>query len=157
MMLPDGFRIRRGSAADLDLVVRHRVEMFRDMGFTGEALVEAERSGREYFAAQFAEERYYAWFLEDPEGQVIAGAGITISRYHPSPKHPAPFRAWVVNVYTEPEHRRRGFARELMETVIGWGRAQKYQSIFLHASEQGRPLYEDMGFVRINEMRLDLE
>jgi len=60
--------------------------------------------------------------------------------------------AIVVNVYTEPAWRRRGAARTLMEQVIDWARAQGIGRLVLHASKDGRALYERLGFAPTNEM-----
>ena len=56
----------------------------------------------------------------------------------------------------EPEFRRQGLARRLMVTAIAWCRDQGLRSVSLHASDFGRPLYEDLGFRQTNEMRLSL-
>jgi GNAT superfamily N-acetyltransferase len=68
----------------------------------------------------------------------------------------APRRAWVLNVYTEPDFRRRGLARRVMETIAAWCAAQGLSRVFLHASDAGRPLYESLGFEPTNEMKLGL-
>lgn len=65
-------------------------------------------------------------------------------------------RATILNVYTEPDYRRRGIARQIMETMIAWCRQQGFARVSLHASEHGRPLYESLGFEDSNEMRLNL-
>ena len=70
------------------------------------------------------------------------------------PTTPPGARALVLNVYTEPEFRRQGIARRMMETVIAWCREQGLRSVSLHASDFGRALYEDLGFRQTNEMRL---
>lgn len=62
----------------------------------------------------------------------------------------------VVNVYTDPSHRRQGIARKLMEVIIDWCRSEGFGSVLLHASDEGRPLYESLGFTPTNEMRLML-
>ncbi len=41
-----------------------------------------------------------------------------------------------------------------MRRVIDWLREQRLGRLILHASEAGRPLYDKMGFVTTNEMRL---
>ena len=76
--------------------------------------------------------------------------------YHPSPIDPRPRRPWVVNVYVEQAWRRRGLARQLMDVMVQWSRAAGYSNLFLHASDDGRPLYESLGFGATNEMRLKL-
>ena len=62
-------------------------------------------------------------------------------------------QAIVVNVYTEPTHRRRGLARLLMDEVIQWARDMRVESLVLHAAPDGRPLYDQLGFQSTNEMR----
>ena len=59
----------------------------------------------------------------------------------------------IVNVFTEPEWRRRGVAKLLMEQIISWARAERLDRLVLHASDEGRALYEQMGFIQTNEMR----
>jgi len=40
-----------------------------------------------------------------------------------------------------------------METAIAWARAHGIARLVLHASPEGRPLYEQLGFEATNEMR----
>ena len=61
----------------------------------------------------------------------------------------------MVNVFVDPAWRRRGLARELMEAVIAWGRSEGLARLVLHASADGRPLYEELGFEPTSEMRLE--
>ena len=151
--MPDEFRIRRGTPDDLDIVMHHRIAMFRDMGSTEKQLGAVEVNSKQSFAKSLAEGTYLAWFIEDASGRVVAGAGITLLEHHPGPRDPQPRRPYVDNVYTEPEFRKRGFARRLMEELIAWCREQRYPSLSLHASEFGRAIYASLGFEPTNEMR----
>jgi GNAT superfamily N-acetyltransferase len=67
-----------------------------------------------------------------------------------------PRKAFVLNVYVKPEFRRRGIARDIMKTLLEWCREQGFDSVSLHASIEGRPLYEELGFRPTNEKRLSL-
>jgi GNAT superfamily N-acetyltransferase len=109
--MSDELRIRRATAADLKLIIRHRTEMFRDMGHSEEELAAMAVSGEPYFAAGLSSGNYQGWFFEDGSGRVVAGGGVTLIEYHPGPRDPTPRRPWIVNVYTEPDYRRRGLAR----------------------------------------------
>ncbi|MBA3762926.1 MAG: GNAT family N-acetyltransferase [Chthoniobacterales bacterium] len=60
----------------------------------------------------------------------------------------------VLNVFTEPEWRRRGVAGLLMQRIINWSRDAGLDGLTLHAADAGRTLYEKLGFVATNEMRL---
>ena len=112
---------------------------------------------REFFARALDQHHYHGWLFEDvTSGGVVAGGGIILIEYHPSPRDPRPRRPWVVNVYTEPPWRRHGLARRLMDVMIEWSRQQGYPNLFLHSSDEGRPLYESLAFAPTNEMRLKL-
>jgi ribosomal protein S18 acetylase RimI-like enzyme len=65
-------------------------------------------------------------------------------------------RGNILNVYTAVEHRRRGLAGELVRAAMQWCRSNGVDVVVLHASPDGRRLYESMGFVVSNEMRLKL-
>jgi GNAT superfamily N-acetyltransferase len=89
---------------------------------------------------------------------VVAGAGVLVRTLLPRPDTDkrtllAGREALVMNVYVAPEFRRRGLARHLMETILEWARGAGIPRMVLHASGEGRPLYESMGFVPTNEMR----
>jgi GNAT superfamily N-acetyltransferase len=64
--------------------------------------------------------------------------------------------AYVNSVFVYPEYRRRGIARELMNMAIAWARERGCVSVRLRASDQGRPLYQSMGFAPTSEMYIEL-
>jgi GNAT superfamily N-acetyltransferase len=100
-----------------------------------------------------AERRYLGWLMER-HGEVVAGAGIIISQLLPRPGSiEGGAQALIANVYCEPEHRRRGLARALMTAMLDWCKHERMAKVVLHASPDGRPLYESLGFVQTNEMR----
>ena len=73
------------------------------------------------------------------------------------PRDPQPRRATILNLYTYPQYRRQGLARLLMQTMIDRCRGEGFASVSLHASDDGRLLYEALGFQPTNEMRLWLK
>jgi predicted GNAT family acetyltransferase len=58
-----------------------------------------------------------------------------------------------VNVFTEPQWRRRGIAGRLVKEIITWSRNEQIDRLLLHASDDGRSVYERLGFIAGNEMR----
>jgi GNAT superfamily N-acetyltransferase len=145
--------VRTATAADLDLILQHRDRMFAEMGLPLDPAT--REAGRAFFSHALAHGLYYGWFAEQ-DGEVVAGGGIILLRYQPGPSQRGEFRPFVVNVWTDPGHRRRSLARQLMERMIEWSRDQGYSNLFLHASEAGRALYQELGFQPTNEMRLRL-
>ena len=49
--------------------------------------------------------------------------------------------AIILNVFTEPEWRRRGVAALLIQHIIDWSREQRLDRLVLHASAEARALY----------------
>jgi len=149
--------IRVATAADIPLLVRHRRMMWWDMGRRNEAALRLmEQAAMEYFPAAIADGSYRGFLATIGDGTVVGGGGIVISRWPGSLGQRQPLRAMILNMYVEREYRRRGIARTLMQTMITWCRENGFVSVGLHASDEGRPLYEQLGFEPTNEMRLTL-
>jgi GNAT superfamily N-acetyltransferase len=152
----DTYRIRPATPADLPLVLEHRRLMFEHMGYEDAATLEAvNESSTPLLARGLADGSYRGW-LAEAEGTVVAGGGILLIEFQSHPIDPRPRRAFVVNMYTDPAHRRRGLARRLLEAMIAWSREEGLKTLHLHASDEGRGLYEELGFAATNEMRLML-
>jgi len=148
-------RIRTGGIEDLATVLGHRRAMFEEMGFTDAALLDDVTSSAEaYFRPALADGSYRAWLAVTGAGEVAAGGGVLIAPWPGFPGEKQSRRAWILNMYTEPAFRRQGIARRLVETMIAWCREEGFTAVALHASQEGRPLYETIGFRPTNEMRL---
>ncbi len=63
---------------------------------------------------------------------------------------------YIWGVYVEPQYRRQGLAKQLTQLAIDYLKSLHCTRVILHASPSGKPLYEQLGFVSSNEMRLDL-
>jgi GNAT superfamily N-acetyltransferase len=55
--------------------------------------------------------------------------------------------AWIGMVLTRPEYGRQGLARRLMEDAISGAELDGIRTLKLDATDEGRPLYESLGFV----------
>ena len=56
-----------------------------------------------------------------------------------------------MNMYTDPEYRRKGIAMRTLDLLVqeAWGRGIHF--IALEATSMGRPLYERYGFCRMED------
>jgi len=52
----------------------------------------------------------------------------------------------VLNFYTEPAHRHKGFGFGLMTFIQQYAREKGYNRLSLHATEAGAPLYRLCGY-----------
>ena len=148
--------IREGTVADISEIARHRRRMCEDMNYTdAEVLSTMQAATADYLKKAIPEGSFRSW-LACEDGRVVAGGAVVIASWPAHAYDLACRRATILNVYTEPDCRRRGIARQIMEAMIAWCKQEGFARVSLHASEQGRPLYESLGFVDSNEMRLNL-
>jgi GNAT superfamily N-acetyltransferase len=152
-----GIVIRSADLNDLHHIVHHRRAMFEAMGLQDPTVLhQVEKSSREYFSGALASGQYQAWLAEQTDGAIVGGGGIVIANWPGYPGEDLTKRAWILNMYTEPEARRGGVARKLLNVILEWCRTNGFRTVSLHASLAGRPLYESVGFQPTNEMRLTL-
>jgi ribosomal protein S18 acetylase RimI-like enzyme len=158
-----GFRIREATVADVALLARHRAGMFRDMGRVKAdwepALVQATA---DYLGGAMPRGEYLGWVAESVSSpqEPVGGAGVQLRPILPRPLPTGAGielgpEAIVLNVYVEPAWRRRGVGEALMQSLLSALAERKVTRIVLHASDDGRRLYERLGFVPTNEMRLE--
>lgn len=149
------YSLRQACPTDLQHIMHHRLKMFQDMGCTDAAALESMRQTSESLIARgLAEGFYVGWLAETTNGKVVAGGGVYLAPWPSQPGGVQTRRAEILNVYTEPEHRRRGLSRLLMSAMLAWCRASGLRKVVLHASADGRHLYESLGFTQTNEMSL---
>jgi GNAT superfamily N-acetyltransferase len=151
--------IRNATMDDVPIIVRHRRAMWVDMG-TGitESLDAMDALFAPYLRRSLADGTYHGWLAYAADGCIMGSGGLIAYDWPPSPRdrNPRCRRAYILNMYTEPHCRGRGVARRIMNSILDWCRTDGFELVFLHASEQGRPLYESLGFEPTNEMRLRL-
>jgi len=154
--MPGRITIREASANDIPEILRQRRRMYEDIHHTESAVLDNVVSlSAAYLKTAIPEGSFRAWLAADAD-RVVAGGAVVIS---PWPAHPHDLdcrRATILNVYTDPDYRRRGIARRVMQTIINWCKRERFSRVTLHASDEGRRLYESLGFEASNEMRLNL-
>ena len=160
--MPDEITVRDATVDDVRALAHHRTAMFLDMGSItpadAPALLEAAAAWmREAIPAG----TFRAWVAITADGIVVGGAGMQLRPIIPRPRPGGGIRHGVqgllVNVYTEPAWRRRGIGEALVRRAVADARRWGLTNVVLHASAQGRSLYERLGFVSTNEMTIDVE
>jgi GNAT superfamily N-acetyltransferase len=98
---------------------------------------------------------YDAWFAE-ADGTPVACVILMVWELHPNGRELHRRRGLVTGVYTQPAYRRQGIARRLMELLLARARELGVHRLILWASDMGRPLYEELGFMASRAMELNL-
>lgn len=152
--------VRPATPHDAATIARHRVAMYLDIGSLAEADAPAlEAATREWLARTLVDGGYVGWLAAPAHepATIVGGAGMLLRGIQPRPGPKGGVttgtQGLVVNVYTRPDWRRRGVGRQVLTALLDGARALRLTSVVLHASDAGRPLYEQLGFVPTNEMR----
>jgi GNAT superfamily N-acetyltransferase len=135
--------------------------MFQDMGdVSGRAFEILRAKVRTRLEEWIDNGNYIGWLATpaDEQQMIVAGAGVQLQRILPRPLDVTTIgegrQGTIVNVFTEPQWRQRGIASLLIKEIIIWSKNEQIDRLVLHASDEGRSIYEGLGFVASNEMRL---
>ena len=146
--------LRHATLADAELITRQRHQMFADNDLATEAAYAAmDANFLPWVTERLADGRYVGLFLEE-DSVVLAAGGIFYMDFPPHFLDPAPIRAYLLNFYTAPQARGRGFANQVLKACVDECHARNVKVITLHASKFGKPIYEKFGFVQHNEFVL---
>lgn len=145
-----GFHWKWADAADLETLVRTRVQVLRAANHldTATDLTAVEEQSRLYY--QQAGDEHAALLVYDGD-RVIGTGGVSFYRVMPTCCNPDGRKAYIMNMYTAPEYRRRGIARKTLDLLVEECRRRGVDFISLEATEAGRPLYENYGFVKMHD------
>jgi GNAT superfamily N-acetyltransferase len=150
----EGYTTRMATIEDAETITGHRRVMFEDMNMTVPDM--AMTVFVDWVREKLANGDYLGWFITREDGEVIAGAGLWLIEWPPTPIDVSTTRGYVLNVFVEAEYRHQGLAKRLMETILAHCKQRQIHVVILHASSKGRPLYESLGFRGTNEMRIIL-
>src|SRR5437879_13589639 len=152
--MSESFVVRLATPADADTVASHRARMFRDMGDVPPNLFDEFRGKAKVAIEDMLARGEYVGWLASPDGafdNIIGGAGLQLQRSLPRPFSSARGTnvsdgrfGVIINVFTEPEWRRRGIAELLLRQIIEWAQEERVDRIIFIAYVEVRYLYERM-------------
>ena len=87
-------------------------------------------------------------YLAEEHQSAVSCAFLIVLEKPANPTFPTGKVGTVMNVYTRPVYRRRGFACALLERLISDARKMDLSHLELKATEQGLHLYQRLGFNR---------
>ena len=82
----------------------------------------------------------------EEDGRLIATGGLIALPIPPSFFKPQGRNGYILNMYTIPEKRHRGYASRVLHLLQEKAKEEGFEVIYLRTSEWGRPAYEKAGF-----------
>ncbi len=147
--------IRRVTLDDAYTVARLRQTMWDEMRPQDNSNAAYREATFVYWYEALDTGRAVGWIAE--QGVTPIGMAMLLLHHHPPRPTGEARRGYITSVYVAPEYRRQGVGRALMDAVIAYGRAEGLQRLELRTSEQGRALYERVGFMPQEVMMLRLD
>jgi GNAT superfamily N-acetyltransferase len=140
--------LRQANLDHIEALVQLRLALLHEVGnitaHTDTAgLTEAMRK---YLAQKMPKGEFLAWVAE-VDSQIVATTGLVFLQRPPVNGNLSGLEAYVMNIYTLPQWRGKGIATALLTEMISFVRGTEARRIWLHASKEGKRLYEKLGFI----------
>jgi GNAT superfamily N-acetyltransferase len=149
--------IRPGTPADAGVIIAHRRAMFEAMGYVNRAELDlTDGQFRDWLTEKLEREEYHGWFIVDPAGAVIAGAGLWLMDWPPHPHDRSTRRATIMNVHCEPPYSSLGLNRRLIIHLLDWCRDYGIRTVTWQGTAEARELGEALGFRPTGELLIRL-
>lgn len=146
------FIYKRADLSDLEILVQTRIDVLKaankldewvDMSFVKE-------QSYDYYLKSLADETHIT-YLVFTNNLLVGAGGISFFRVMPTYHNPTGKKAYIMNMYTSPDYRRKGIAYKTLDLLVSSAKEKGISAISLEATDMGRPLYEKYGFIKMDE------
>ncbi len=135
---------RKLTVADLDTFIQMRINQLREEGANED--FDLAPALKDYYIRHMADGTFVSWLALDGE-KIIGTSGMSFVEKPPYFGCPSGRIGLLSSMFTNPDYRRKGIARELLHRVIEEARAYGCGTVQITASDLGVKLYTDYGFV----------
>lgn len=80
------------------------------------------------------------------DDKIVSVGAVSIIDFPPTPENNIGKAGYIHTMYTLPEHRRRGLAKQILDCLVDWCTNKGLKLILLAASDEGMKLYSLRGF-----------
>lgn len=138
--------VEKADKGDVDELVELRIAyLSEDDGPLDHSVVERIERGLPGYYFEHLGRDLHAYVIREG-GSIVSCALLLVTEKPMSPAFITGKTGTVLNVYTRPESRRKGCARQLMESLLRDAQEMDLSVVELKATEDGYPLYLSVGF-----------
>ena len=135
---------KRLTEKELDIFIEMRINQLREEG--AEEDIDLRPALMDYYIRHMADGTFVSWLAVDGE-KIIGTSGMSFVEKPPYFGCPSGRMGLLSSMFTDPNYRRRGIARELLDRVVEEAREYGCGTIQITASDLGVKLYTAYGFV----------
>ncbi len=136
---------RKLTTDDLDTFIRMRIDQLHEEGAKED--IDIVPALQDYYRRHLADGTFVSWLATDGE-KIVGTSGMSFVEKPPYFSCPSGRLGLLSSMYTDPEYRRMGIAKELLSRVVEEARAYGCGAVQITASDMGVLLYTDFGFVK---------
>lgn len=135
---------RRLTDKELDTFIKMRITQLREEGATED--VDLVPHLRDYYNRHMSDGTFVSWLAFDGE-KIVGTSGMSFVEKPPYFSCPSGKIGLLSSMFTDPDYRRMGIARQLLHRVVEEARAYGCGCVQITASDMGVKLYSAYGFV----------
>lgn len=136
---------RRLAEPDLETFISMRIVQLREEGATED--IDLVPALMDYYHRHMAEGTFVSWLAIDGN-KIVGTSGMSFVEKPPYFSCPSGKIGLLSSMYTDPDYRRQGIAKELLRRVVEEASEYGCGSVQITASDMGVLLYTDFGFVK---------
>ena len=136
---------RKLTADDLDTFISMRITQLREEGAKED--IDLVPNLKDYYSRHMADGTFVSWLAVDGE-KIIGTSGMSFVEKPPYFSCPSGKIGLLSSMFTNPDYRRKGIAKELLSRVVNEAKEYGCGCVQITASDMGVLLYTDFGFVK---------
>jgi len=129
--------------AQLDTFIQMRIRQLREEGATED--IDLVPALQDYYKRHMADGTFVSWLAMDGE-KIVGTSGMSFVEKPPYFSCPSGKLGLLSSMFTDPDYRRMGIAKELLSRVVEEARNYGCGCVQITASDMGVLLYTDFGF-----------
>ncbi len=108
-------------------------------------------ANRRYYEKHIADGSHYA-IVAEYDGTECGCGAVCFTDELPSPDNPSGRCAYLMNIYVRESFRKHGVAHQIISRLIEEAKNRDCGKIYLETTEDGRPVYQSLGFHDLPDM-----
>ena len=136
---------RKLTESDLDTFIKMRITQLREEGAKED--IDLVPHLKDYYGRHMADGTFVSWLAVDGD-KIVGTSGMSFVEKPPYFGCPSGRIGLLSSMFTDPNYRRMGIAKELLSRVVNEAKEYGCGTVQITASDMGVLLYTEFGFVK---------
>ena len=156
VMRNESLTIRDAVKSDETIIAEHLCHVALELGVSSNSIRQDWLEKTVQFIDRARQELRYKGFIAEINDEIVGSTSCQILELYPMVSEEYQ-KGYIWGVYVDPTYRRQGIATKLIKQAMIYLKEIGCTKAVLHASDTGKMLYSNLGYVESNEMVLNLD